>query len=206
MKDKGAGEKAPDANEDTSHSPQKIDKSVTSGDMDSLPLDLARMCEDSVAIVSAAYMHHRTNSEHLLYRVMQPPGMTDSPDEHMLYKSDSVTVSLCIAFDDWHFFCSPGSVQRIIMNLVGNSLKYTLTGFIDISLTVESSKSDDLEESKTSKVSGSHDLVVLRVSDSGKGISSEFLKSKLFIAFSQESPIAPGTGKYSIMSLIKLAC
>ncbi|KAI9645526.1 hypothetical protein NHQ30_006268 [Ciborinia camelliae] len=193
MKNKATGEKAPYANEDTSHSQQLSGESLTRGDMVSLPLDLARMCEDSVAIVAAAYMHHSTNSEHLLYRVMQPPGTTNR-QEHMLYKSSSVTVSLHIAFDDWHYFCSPGSVQRIIMNLVGNSLKYTSTGFIHISLAVESPKNDSLEVSKTRKLSSDGDLVVLQVSDSGKGISSEFLKSKLFIAFSQESSLAPGTG------------
>ncbi|KAF7868570.1 hypothetical protein EAF04_005101 [Stromatinia cepivora] len=195
-KDKGTGGKASNKNGDTSNSQQVSGESLTSGDMDSLPLDLARMCEDSVAIVAAAYMHHRTNSEHLLYRVMQPPGTADRQENQMLYKSSSVTVSLHIAFNDWHFFCSPGSVQRIIMNLVGNSLKYTSAGFIDISLTVESAKNDNpvVSTTPTPKISGDDDLVVLRVSDSGKGISSEFLKSKLFIAFSQESSLAPGTG------------
>ncbi|EDN96362.1 hypothetical protein SS1G_01288 [Sclerotinia sclerotiorum 1980 UF-70] len=191
-KDKRAGGEVPNKNVDTSDSKQVSGESLNSGGMDSLPLDLARMCEDSVAIVAAAYMHHRSNSEHLLYRVMQPPGTTDRQDDRMLYKCSSVTVSLHIAFNNWHFFCSPGSVQRIIMNLVGNSLKYTSTGFIDISLTLESAKNDNSEVSTTPKIFGD-DLVVLRVSDSGKGISSEFLKSKLFIAFSQESSIAPGT-------------
>ncbi|KAJ8070725.1 hypothetical protein OCU04_001096 [Sclerotinia nivalis] len=193
-KDKGAGGKVPNKNGDTSHSQQVSGESLTSGDMDSLPLDLARMCEDSVAIVAAAYMHHRSNSEHLLYRVMLPPGTTDRQGDRMLNKSSSVTVSLHIAFNDWHFFCSPGSVQRIIMNLVGNSLKYTSVGFIDISLTVESAKNSNPEVSTTPKILGDDDLVVLRVIDSGKGISSEFLKSKLFLAFSQESSLAPGTG------------
>ncbi|CAD6447099.1 0feb6957-3fa5-4594-b185-2e97f31d23c2 [Sclerotinia trifoliorum] len=204
-KDKAAGARVPNKNGDTSDSQKVGGESLASGDMDSLPLDLARMCEDSVAIVAAAYMHHRSNSEHLLHQVMQPPGTTDREEDRMLYKSSSVTVSLQIALNDWHFFCSPGSVQRIIMNLVGNSLKYTSTGFIDISLTVESAKNDNLELSTTPKIFGD-DLVVLRVSDSGKGISSEFLKSKLFIAFSQESSIAPGTGLglHIVDSLIRM--
>lgn len=183
------------------YSQQLNDETLTRNDVVSLPLDLARMCEDSVAIVAAAYMHHSTNSEHLLYRVIQPPGATTRQDGQIFYKSSSVTISLHIAFDHWHYFCSPGSVQRIIMNLVGNSLKYTSAGFIHISLTVESAKNDNLEVPKRSKNSKAGNLVVLRVSDSGKGISSEFLKSKLFIAFSQESSLAPGTGKDVIISL-----
>lgn len=195
MRNKGTGGKAPYTNGDTSHPQQSNNESFTRGDIVSLPLDLARMCEDSVAIVAAAYMHHSTNSDHLLYRVIQPPGATNRQEGEILYKFSAVTVSLHITFDDWHYFCSPGSVQRIIMNLVGNSLKYTSTGFIHISLTVEPLKKEIPDASKTQNVSNDGHLVVLRVSDSGKGISSEFLKSKLFIAFSQESSLAPGTGK-----------
>ncbi|QSZ33642.1 hypothetical protein DSL72_005210 [Monilinia vaccinii-corymbosi] len=193
MKKKGTGGNTPYTNEDTSHYQQLNNKNLNRGDMVSLPLDLARMCEDSVAIVAAAYMHHSTNLNHFLYRVIQPPGATDRQGQ-ILCKSSSVTVSLHIAFDDWHYFCSPGPIQRIIMNLVGNSLKYTSTGFIHISLTVECPKVENLKVSKSQNISSDGHLVVLRVSDSGKGISSEFLKSKLFIAFSQESSLAPGTG------------
>lgn len=177
MKNKGARENPLNTTGNTSYSQQVNGEGVTRGDIVSQPLDLARMCEDSVAIVAAAYIHHSTSSDHLLYRVIQPLGSTSKQEEQMSYKSSSVTVSLHITSDDWYYFCSPGSVQRIIMNLVGNSLKYTSAGFINISLTSD------------------FDQVVLRVSDSGKGISSEFLKSKLFSAFSQESSLAPGTGK-----------
>ncbi|KAK6594418.1 sensor histidine kinase response regulator (hsp90-like protein) [Botrytis cinerea] len=205
MKNKEVGVKAPDTNGNSSNSQQINGESPTSDNLLSQPLDLARMCEDSVAIVAVAYMHHRTNSEQLLYRVMQPPGTMETQEIQTLYKSNSVTVSLHIAFGEWHFFCSPGSMQRIIMNLVGNSLKYTSAGFIDISLAVESPKNGNAKISKIPNI-GSDDLIVLRVSDSGKGISSEFLKSKLFIAFSQESSLAPGTGLglHIVYSLVRM--
>ncbi|KAF7951365.1 hypothetical protein EAE96_006680 [Botrytis aclada] len=205
MKHKGVSVKAPATNGNSSSSQHTNGESLTSDDPLSQPLDLARMCEDSVAIVAVAYMHHKTNSEQLLHRVMQPPGMMETQEDQTLYKSNSVTVSLHISFDHWHFFCSPGSVQRIIMNLVGNSLKYTSAGFIDISLAVESPKNDNTKISKRSNIA-TDDLVVLRVSDSGKGISSEFLKSKLFIAFSQESSLAPGTGLglHIVYSLVRM--
>ncbi|KAK6592870.1 sensor histidine kinase response [Botrytis cinerea] len=205
MKNKEVGVKVPDTNGNSSNSQQINGESPTSDNLLSQPLDLARMCEDSVAIVAVAYMHHRTNSEQLLYRVMQPPGTMETQEIQTLYKSNSVTVSLHIAFGEWHFFCSPGSMQRIIMNLVGNSLKYTSAGFIDISLAVESPKNGNAKISKIPNI-GSDDLIVLRVSDSGKGISSEFLKSKLFIAFSQESSLAPGTGLglHIVYSLVRM--
>ncbi|TGO16195.1 hypothetical protein BTUL_0031g00610 [Botrytis tulipae] len=205
MKHKGVIVKAPSMNGNSSNSQQTNGESITSDDLLSQPLDLARMCEDSVAIVAVAYMHHKTNSEQLLHRVMQPPGTIETQENQTLYKSNSVTVSLHISFDHWHFFCSPGSVQRIIMNLVGNSLKYTSEGFIDISLAVESPKNGNAKISKRPNID-TDDLVVLRVSDSGKGISSEFLKSKLFIAFSQESSLAPGTGLglHIVYSLVRM--
>ncbi|PQE15532.1 sensor histidine kinase response protein [Rutstroemia sp. NJR-2017a WRK4] len=74
------------------------------------------------------------------------------------------------------------------MNLVGNSLKYTAAGYIKVSLRLEDSKDKSSELGKPEK------LVVLQVCDTGKGISTEFLKNKLFTAFSQESSLAPGTG------------
>lgn len=206
MKNKGTWTKIPYANGDTSHSQQANGENPRRDDQLALPLDLARMCEDSVAIVAAAYMHHSTNSDHLLCRVIQPPGTIHRREKQIIYKSSSVTVSLYITFDDWHYVCSPGSIQRIIMNLVGNSLKYTSTGFIHISLTVESPNISSFGMSEPHGISSDGKLVVLRVSDSGKGISSEFLKSKLFMAFSQESSLAPGTGKNLIHCIIQMIC
>ncbi|RAL60377.1 hypothetical protein DID88_000153 [Monilinia fructigena] len=126
MRNKGTVGKAPYTNGDTSPSQQSNSENITRCDIVSLPLDLARMCEDSVAIVAAAYMHHSTTSDHLFYRVIQPPGATNRQEGQILYKSSSVTVSLHITFDDWHYFCSPGSIQRIIMNLVAFSQESSL--------------------------------------------------------------------------------
>jgi signal transduction histidine kinase len=160
---------------------------ATRNEVVSLPLDLARMCEDSVAIVAAAYMHHNASSENF-YRVVQPPKTQSMQGIQQARSSGPVTVSVDVAYHDWNYFCSPGSLQRIIMNLVGNSLKYTTAGYIKVSLRLEDSKNKSPTSGKPEK------LVVLQVCDTGKGISTEFLKNKLFTAFSQESSLAPGTG------------
>ncbi|KAK8055723.1 Peroxide stress-activated histidine kinase mak1 [Apiospora rasikravindrae] len=70
-----------------------------------------------------------------------------------------------------------GALRRIIMNLLGNSLKYTTRGYIYVSLR---------------KQDPNHVLLV--VADSGKGISDDFLHHHLFSAFSQEDALNPGTG------------
>ncbi|KAK3375744.1 hsp90-like protein, partial [Lasiosphaeria ovina] len=87
----------------------------------------------------------------------------------------------------WSFRIHPGAFRRIVMNLVGNSLKFTSSGFIRITLSQERDRNSQL---------GSDDgaTVVLTVSDSGKGIGQDYLRRHLFMPFSQEDQFARGTG------------
>ncbi|KAK4553490.1 hypothetical protein LTR86_009547 [Recurvomyces mirabilis] len=104
------------------------------------------------------------------------PGSTD-PD------SDSVSVMLDIdPRDSWTVRTQPGALRRIIMNLLGNALKYTPSGFVVVSLEFQEAQSD-----KTINA-------VVRVVDSGKGMSEDFQKNRLFVPFSQEDSFQPGTG------------
>lgn len=68
------------------------------------------------------------------------------------------------------------------MNLLGNSLKYTSSGFVAVSLRAQESTS----KNKTN--------CVLRIVDSGKGMSDQFQHDRMFVPFSQEDPFQPGTG------------
>lgn len=71
----------------------------------------------------------------------------------------------------------------------GNALKYTDSGWVKVRLEAEdlaSSQDRDADEPKSK--------VTFTVSDSGRGISREFLKSKLFTPFSQEDTLTSGTG------------
>lgn len=69
------------------------------------------------------------------------------------------------------------------MNLFGNALKFTKAGFIEITL----SRSDIASDPKNV-------LVHLSVTDTGCGISPEFLENKIFTPFSQEDIISEGVG------------
>jgi signal transduction histidine kinase len=84
-----------------------------------------------------------------------------------------------------------GSFQRIIMNLVANSLKYTQPGFIKVKLSVRKAHHEEKDQSTDHYDS----IVELSVMDSGRGISKDFIRTKLFSAFAQKSTLAPGTGK-----------
>lgn len=71
------------------------------------------------------------------------------------------------------------------MNILGNSLKFTQNGFVWVSLRqVVLPTRDRVQRSK----------VVITISDSGKGISEDFLRNDLFKPFMQEDHLAPGTG------------
>jgi hypothetical protein len=83
----------------------------------------------------------------------------------------------------WHFRTLPGAILRVVMNLFGNSLKYTTKGLIKITMT-----QDQPEDG------GKERTVTLVVEDTGKGISEEFLRNTIFKPFSQEDQLATGTG------------
>lgn len=94
----------------------------------------------------------------------------------------SVIVSLVVApYVSWVVRSQPGALRRIVMNLLGNALKYTDSGFVAISL---------VQSGNTSQ----HINLSLTVEDSGRGMSPDFQKTKLFSPFSQEDPFASGTG------------
>ncbi|KAK5081215.1 hypothetical protein LTR05_008009 [Lithohypha guttulata] len=85
--------------------------------------------------------------------------------------------------ENWSFSSEPGSWRRIIMNLVGNSLKYTQQGHIEVRLSIQ-------DASTTVK----KQIVMLKVSDTGQGISAEYLKHKLYTPFAQENNLSVGVG------------
>jgi signal transduction histidine kinase len=87
---------------------------------------------------------------------------------------------------NWALDIDPGAWRRLIMNIFGNALKYTQVGFIRISLE----SSDDVRSAHD--ISSS--IVTLTVTDTGKGISQEFLNHQMYTPFAQEDPLAAGSG------------
>lgn len=102
---------------------------------------------------------------------------------------EHVDVSIDVAPGDWVFTLERGALRRIIMNIFSNALKYTKNGSVSVHIEVQTGT----KGSGTGKVENFNTLV-LTVSDTGIGISREYLGSHLFTAFSQEDPLAPGTG------------
>ncbi|WVQ99618.1 hypothetical protein IAU59_006755 [Kwoniella sp. CBS 9459] len=83
----------------------------------------------------------------------------------------------------WNVRCEKGGLRRVLMNLVGNSFKFTKDGYVQITLR------------EMSHPPGSKTIPVeMAVIDTGKGIGKDFLKDQLFHPFSQENPLQTGTG------------
>lgn len=83
---------------------------------------------------------------------------------------------------NWTIPLDIGAWKRILLNLFSNALRYTESGHVDVSLRV-------LEKGGTD---GKH--ISLSVTDTGVGMSYEFLKYHLFKPFMQENSLLPGTG------------
>ena len=94
-----------------------------------------------------------------------------------------VEILIDIQKADWIFLTQPGAIRRVVMNLIGNSIKYCPRGQIIVSLELESDATTSADR-----------VMVLTVADTGCGMSPEFLSSRLFLPFAQENSLAPGTG------------
>jgi len=112
------------------------------------------------------------------------------------------TTQVTVIFDiqeatEWTFLTSSGCWRRILMNVFGNALKYTPSGFIYVGLKASPYNrriSDGSSGSTASEGQNNRCLVTLTVQDTGNGIDAEYLRDGLFTPFSQEDGLAPGSG------------
>lgn len=87
--------------------------------------------------------------------------------------------------DNWRFLVYSGAWRRVVMNLFGNALKYTQTGYIRLFM-----KKDSLTLEKNKSVPA----VRITISDSGRGMSQDFILHHIYTAFVQEDTQSPGLG------------
>ncbi|CAI6097350.1 unnamed protein product [Clonostachys chloroleuca] len=144
-------------------------------------VDLAVVLEEVVGAISAGHIfklpgsHISTTNDGLT--TFLPAGPSTPGAEG--------SVSILLDIDhriSWMVRTQPGAIRRIIMNLFGNALKYTSTGYVLVSLRGQ------LNADK-SKINA-----LIRIEDTGKGMSEEYRRNRLFVPFSQEDSFQPGTG------------
>jgi signal transduction histidine kinase/CheY-like chemotaxis protein len=117
------------------------------------------------------------------------PLVTSKPSQDPNIPQLHVDVTMDIAQHDWIYFTPPGAIRRIIMNIFSNAVKYTESG--RVSMTLEAKETSEIWSAQQGP---KEDLITLTVSDTGRGMSAEFLQSKLFVPFAQENSLSVGTG------------
>lgn len=160
--------------------------------------DVAAIAEEVVEGVFAGQVYQDISSTEIAYMSSETKGKISSHglapsrralqrDSKMPLVAKDVDVILDISPGDYVFTTQPGALRRIMMNLFGNSLKYTEKGSIIVSLRLN-------EVQSGSGPNPDEKMLVLTVKDTGKGISSSYLQNSLYTAFSQEDVLATGVG------------
>lgn len=145
------------------------------------PVELDCLVEEVVESVLAGFSHERLSGARAARDVTEYKKYTDALAGQIRPSAQADRVQIYLDIEpaaSWYYPAHPGAFRRIVMNLFGNSLKFTSSGFIKISLA----------QSPATRA------VLLTVADSGKGISEEYLQNGLFTPFCQEDHFAPGTG------------
>ncbi|KAF9453468.1 hypothetical protein P691DRAFT_792535 [Macrolepiota fuliginosa MF-IS2] len=150
-------------------------------------VDLMQLVEEAV---DGCWVGHRARTAIMgdsgIGSVYSPP-KEENGESPVVTRRRHVETVIDIGYrrEGWTLRCEKGGIRRVLMNLFGNSLKFTADGHIHV-LLHQLPRSEDDPPNRV-KV----ELVVL---DSGKGISQNFLKNQLFHPFSQENPLQTGTG------------
>jgi signal transduction histidine kinase/CheY-like chemotaxis protein len=152
--------------------------------------NVAILTEDVVDSVCLGHSHIQRSTLPIDHRIGESPTPSSTPSEEVnkVAFNPAVEVIVDISDNDWFYNVQPGSLRRIIMNLLGNSLKYTGSGLVSVSI-----QATENSEGR-SRRQGLEDMVTLTVSDTGKGISDEYLRTRLYTPFAQEDTLSVGTG------------
>ncbi|KAI3132141.1 hypothetical protein CBS147325_8848 [Penicillium roqueforti] len=166
----------------TEQNPARMDQFVAT--------NIATLTEDVVDSVCLGHSHMKqsaslANHSKLISRSL--PTQLVREDEEVTSSPD-IEIVINITNNDWVYKVQPGSLRRLIMNLLGNALKYTEKGLV--SICVEATQCPK----GRSRRQNPEDMVTLTISDTGKGISSEYLRTRLYTPFSQEDTLSVGTG------------
>ncbi|KAK6605722.1 hsp90-like protein [Botrytis cinerea] len=152
--------------------------------------NVALLCEDTINGMIAAN-HFRSVAP--MYNLALSNG---SPKKNNGPSSDVTAAPLQIILDfemrDWTYKVHAGAIQRILMNIFGNSQKYTDDGYIKVQLQLRQQKTATNVPNLNSYHTG--DFMCLRITDSGKGMSTEYMERKLYHPFAQEDSFTPGVG------------
>ena len=147
-------------------------------------VDVAAICEEVVEAVYAGQVYQNMSSADMTDLTATSRGRTSDRGLPMISRSQftgstslrsgrSVDIILDIEKGDYNFTTQPGALRRVIMNVFGNALKYTHSGRVIVKLELHSSLMTEQDDENEKSL-------VITVTDTGKGISANYLKTRLF--------------------------
>ncbi|CAG8955286.1 hypothetical protein HYFRA_00011268 [Hymenoscyphus fraxineus] len=158
-------------------------------------VDVSVICEEVVEGVFAGHLFQSSTAANFDMVQDSSKRMPSPSKDDLQAPSRSTAPEVAVIFDvdfqNYQFTTQPGAFRRVVMNLLGNALKYTARGYVRIKLT--STPMEDFHDVETRDIIP-RAMLVLTVTDTGKGIAPEFLRSKLFTPFAQENSLSSGTG------------
>jgi hypothetical protein len=157
-------------------------------------VDIAAIVEEVVEAVHAGHtfryseIPHRDESP-FTHAKEFPNQSSNGTQTNIQQGSNNYSAEVRLVLDieraqSWRVNVQLGAIRGVLMNLVGNSLKYTDQGIVSVSLSY----------SKTHRRKPSNRTICLSVKDTGKGMSPDFLHNHAFTPFVQESQFSAGAG------------
>ncbi|KUJ12833.1 uncharacterized protein LY89DRAFT_622845 [Mollisia scopiformis] len=148
--------------------------------------NLALLCEDIISgMISASEFHGiiADDPSSAISREFRPGlASQDQPSRRA-----TLDIILDIEQRDWYYNIQAGALRRVVMNIFGNAQKYTETGYIMVQMQIQ-------EEARSHPNASTGNVLNLRIRDSGRGMSTEYMERKLYHPFAQEDSFAPGVG------------
>jgi anti-sigma regulatory factor (Ser/Thr protein kinase) len=145
-------------------------------------VDVLAVVEEAVeSVCSGQALSSIMNGGSVSGRLWQLDPMDDTVRESRTTGGEKVDMYLDAAPQNWLYVLEPGALRRVVMNVFGNALKHTESGSVSLHIEAQTSKNDC-------------PVLMMTVSDTGRGISNDYLRSHVFTPFSQEDPMSPGAG------------
>ncbi|KAK2038478.1 histidine kinase G7 [Colletotrichum somersetense] len=167
--------------------------------------ELDVLSEEVIESVCAGFSYQRQSIAHLVHKqstdraedldmirrldsiqAIEDVALKSQRRSDLLMLLGDVTVTFDIkAAESWTFHAQSGAIRRIIMNLLGNSLKFTSKGIVNVN--VLQIIQDEGEPQDFIRVK-------IIVTDTGRGIGENYLRDSLFSPFCQEDSLSAGLG------------
>lgn len=155
--------------------------------------DLVQVAEQVLSTAFSSYEFKRINDHIEIQKTASQPSQSDSDSGSIaeaLGRNVEVLVIAKHRPEGYIVHSDLGAYRRMVLNLLGNALKYTLSGHVTLAIRLRA-QSEGLEEL---------DIIV---SDTGIGIATTFLL-EMFRPFTQEDAFSAGTGLG--LSIVKELC